>query len=290
MRVAGFSFIKNAILNDYPIAEAIQSVLPLCDAFYVAVGASDDATLDLVKSISSAKIYIIETTWDESLRVGGRVLAEETNKAFDAIPADFDWCFYIQGDEVLHEDGIAPVRAALALYKNEKAVQGLLFKYRHFYGSYDYIGASRKWYRREVRIIRNDKKIRSFRDAQGFRYAGNKKLRVKLIDAYMHHYGWVRHPKQQQKKQQSFNKLWHSDSAVEKKIGNSEQYSYDGAEPLQYYKGKHPKVMQARIAAMNWHFEHIPEQTTHSVKERILAYVEKLTGWRIGEYRNYKEL
>ena len=29
----------------------------------------------------------------------GRVLASETNKAFDAIPVGYDWCFYNQGDE-----------------------------------------------------------------------------------------------------------------------------------------------------------------------------------------------
>jgi hypothetical protein len=49
----------------------------------------------------SSKIRIIETTWVESLREGGKVLASETNKAFNAISPDSDWEIYIQGDEIL---------------------------------------------------------------------------------------------------------------------------------------------------------------------------------------------
>ncbi len=103
MKVVGFTFIRNAITYDYPIVEAIQSILPLCDQVVVAVGQSTDATLELIKNIDSPKIKIIETVWDDSLREGGRVLAEETNKAYQAIDEDADWCFYIQGDEVMHE-------------------------------------------------------------------------------------------------------------------------------------------------------------------------------------------
>ena len=103
MKVTGFTFVKNALIYDYPVLEAIKSILPICDDFVVAVGKSDDDTLDLIKSIDPAKIRIIETEWDESLREGGRVLAVETNKAFAEISSDSDWAFYIQGDEVVHE-------------------------------------------------------------------------------------------------------------------------------------------------------------------------------------------
>jgi len=58
MKVSGFTFIRNASQNDYPIVEAISSVLPLCDEFIVAHGNSNDDTLDLVRSIKSDKIKI----------------------------------------------------------------------------------------------------------------------------------------------------------------------------------------------------------------------------------------
>ena len=47
------------------------------------------------------------------------------------------------------------VREAMQRYLMDKTVEGLLFKYLHFYGSYSYIGDSRQWYRREIRVIRN---------------------------------------------------------------------------------------------------------------------------------------
>ena len=61
MKVSGFTFIRNAIKLDYPIVEAIQSILPLCDEVIVAVGNSEDDTLGLIQSIDPGKIKIIET-------------------------------------------------------------------------------------------------------------------------------------------------------------------------------------------------------------------------------------
>ncbi|HEY1111910.1 MAG TPA: glycosyltransferase family 2 protein, partial [Chitinophagaceae bacterium] len=102
MKVTGFSFIKNAVQFEYPVQEALRSILPLCDEVVVAVGNSDDNTRELVASVDLHKIRIIDTVWDDRLREGGRVLAVETNKAFQAISNDSDWCVYIQGDEVMH--------------------------------------------------------------------------------------------------------------------------------------------------------------------------------------------
>ena len=187
MKVSGFTFIRNAILYDYPIVEAITSILPICDEFIVAIGHSDDQTTALINSINSPKIKIIPTVWDDTLRAGGRVLAVETDKAFAAIASDSDWCFYIQGDECVHEKYLPIIKEAMELNLPNKNVEGLLFNYLHFYGSYDFIGTARKWYRNEIRIIRNNKKITSFRDAQGFRI-DNRKLNVKKIAAAVYHY------------------------------------------------------------------------------------------------------
>ena len=55
MKVSGFSFIKNAIKYQYPIVEALQSILPLCDEVIVAVGDSEDGTRELVASIDQKK-------------------------------------------------------------------------------------------------------------------------------------------------------------------------------------------------------------------------------------------
>ena len=289
MKVVGFSFVRNAIQYDYPIVEAIQSILPICDAFVVAVGQSDDETLQLIQSIQSDKLKIIETVWDDRLREGGEVLAVETNKAFDAIANDADWCFYIQGDELVHENDLPHIQKQMQRYKDEVAVEGLLFNYRHFYGSYDYIGNSRRWYRKEIRIIRKDQAIRSYKDAQGFRKNG-KKLQVKQLDAYIHHYGWVKHPQHQQLKQRSFNKLWHDDDWVDNHVADVASFDYSQIDSLEKFDGSHPKVLQERIAKMNWQFDFDPTQQKKSLKEKWSNRLEAITGYRIGEYKNYSLL
>ncbi|MES2629516.1 MAG: glycosyltransferase family 2 protein [Bacteroidota bacterium] len=287
MKVTGFTFIRNAVKYDYPVVEAIRSILPVCDDFIVVVGNSDDETRELIAAIDPQKITIIDSVWDDTQRSGGRVLALETNKAMDAIPADTDWCFYIQGDEVVHEDDLPAIRKAMETSVNDKNVEGLVFNYRHFYGSYDYVGDSRRWYRREVRIIRNNPAIRSFRDAQGFQLNGHP-LRVKPANGWINHYGWVKAPELQQAKQQYFHSLWHDDEWVKKNVGSSTEFDYSGISHLAHFTGTHPQVMQARIASKNWHFTFDPTARNLGFKNNLLHWVEKKTGWRIGEYKNYK--
>ena len=288
MKISGFTVVRNAIKYDYPIVEAIQSILPICDEVVVAVGNSDDATLDLIRNIPSPKIKIVETVWDDTLREGGRVLAVETDKAFQQIAPDSDWAFYIQGDEVVHEKYLATVKEAMTTYLHEPAVEGLLFNYLHFYGSYDYIGESYRWYRREIRVLRNVKGIFSFRDAQGFRRKPNEKLRVKMIDAEIFHYGYVREPKAMQGKQRSFNKYWHDDQWVESHVSSAEEFDYTNIDALKVFTGTHPMVMQRRINSMNWKFQYDPSTKHFKLKDKLKRFVERVTGWRPGEYRNYK--
>jgi hypothetical protein len=285
MKVAGFSIIRNAIKFDYPVVESIKSVLPLCDKFFIAVGKSEDDTEGLIKSIDTDKIEIIRTVWDENLRTGGRVLAVETNKAFRAIPEDYHWAFYIQADEVLHEKYIDTIHREMKANLSDYTVDGLLFKYKHFYGSYDYVGESFRWYRREIRVIRNDKSIYSYRDAQGFRKENNQKLKVKLIDAYIYHYGWVKNPIEQQLKQQNFQKLWHDDKNIN--TFHSDGFDYSNIDSLELFEETHPEVMRDRINKMNWKFTHDITKRNYSLKEKFKRVIEKISGYRIGEYKNY---
>jgi len=288
MKIAGFTIIRNAIKFDYPVVEAITSILPICDEFVVAVGNSEDETLQLIKNINSPKIKIIETVWDDSLRQGGQVLAIETNKAYDAISKDVDWCFYIQSDECVHEKHLASIKEAMQKYKDDKQVDGLLFNYVHFYGTYNYVGNSRRWYRKEIRIIKNDKSIRSYKDAQGFRKTDNSKLNVKPISAEIYHYGWVKPPKAQQAKQEQFHKMWHDDEWMKKNIAQVNEFDYSQIDSLEEFKGTHPQVFQSRVASANWNFKFDSSQIKLSIKDKFLLFIEKTTGWKVGEYKNYK--
>jgi len=289
MKVSGFTFIRNAVKNDYPVAEAITSILSLCDEFIVALGNSDDQTEDLIKAINSPKIKIINTVWDDSLRAGGAVFAAQTDIAFNAISTDSDWAFYIQGDECVHEDYLPVIKKEMENNLADPGIEGLLFKYLHFYGSYDYYGQSRRWYRREIRILRNNKSVHSYRDAQGFRLDG-RKIRVKLIDAYIYHYGWVKPPAGLKNKLLNFNTFYHDDEWIAENLPVSFEFDYKNADRLIHFTGTHPKVMQKRIAATNWKLE-VNLEKLHgqmTLRRRILQKIEDITGWRISEYRNYK--
>ncbi len=288
MKVSGFTFVRNAIKYDYPIVEAIKSVLPACDEVIVAVGNSDDDTLGLIDRIGSEKIKIIETIWDDNLREGGKVLAIETNKALDAVSENSDWAFYFQADEVFSEEDIPAINVAMEKWLDDKRVEGLLFKHINFFGSYDYIADSHKWIKDEVRIIRNDKTIRSWKDAMSFRKNGNV-LKVKRIDATIYHYGWVKEPKVQMEKRKEFEKLWHDDNWVNENVKIYDEFDYHIIDTLSKFTGKHPEVMRNRINKKNWTFTFDPvKKVKASPKIKFLNYIYKKTGIHIGGFKNYK--
>jgi hypothetical protein len=292
MKVSGFTFIRNAVKNDYSIVEAITSILPLCDEFIVALGDSEDETENLINSIGSPKIKIIHTVWDTSVRDGGKVFADETDKAFNAISTDTDWAFYIQGDEVVHEKYLPLIKKEMEENLSDNKVEGLLFKYLHFYGSYDYYGHSRRWYRREIRIVRNNKDIRSYRDAQGFRWVDNRKIQVKLIDAYIYHYGWVKPPSGLANKLRNFNQFYHDDEWMAQNLPETFTFDYSHKNPdrLVHFTGTHPAVMQKRLAATSWSLDIDLKELDKkmSLRRKALQKIEDITGWRVSEYRNYK--
>jgi len=287
MKISGFTIIKDAIVNDYPIREAILSILPVVDEMIVSLGNSSDSTEELIRSIASEKIKIVHSVWDPLLREGGKILAVETNNAFQHISPDSDWAFYIQGDEVVHEKYHGIIRETANRYCNDKSVDGLLFHYLHFYGTYDYVGDSRKWYDKEIRIIRNDKSIESFKDAQGFRRNG-KRLPVKLIDAWVYHYGWVKSPQQMKKKMFQTGKLWHSDEEMNAFLQSSDFFDYNEFDSLNKFEDTHPSVMHDRIAKKNWDIKLDIHQKKFSLKNQLLYWIEKKTGKRLFDFRNYR--
>ena len=287
MKIAGFTIIKNAVTNDFPIVEAIRSLLPVVDEMIVLIGDSSDETTALIEAIGDAKIKIHHSVWNKNLRKGGAVLADETNKAFALISNEYTWAFYIQGDEVVHEKYYPAIRTACERYASDTAVQGLLFKYKHFYGTYDYVGDSRKWYAHEIRIIRNNKSISAYRDAQGFRI-GKAKLPVARIDASIYHYGWVKSPTQMRKKIKESSVYWNDDTQLKKIKSSPDDYDFSGFDSLEKFTGTHPGVMLDRIQRQNWVIDLDLSQKKFSFKNKCLYLFEKLTGIRPFDFKNYK--
>lgn len=286
MRVVGFSFIRNGVNYGYPFTQSILSVLPVVDEFMINLGNSEDVTNEVIANLKQDKIRTIHSVWDEDMRTGGKVLAVETNKALDAISDDADWLFYIQGDEVIHEKDYEEIRHQMEKYKDDENVDGLLFRYLHFYGSYRFLADGRSWYPFEIRIIRNNKNIRSYRDAQGFRWNDDRKLKVKLINAHIYHYGWVRNPVTMSRKQNAFSSLYNG----KKQTGNKEEiaFDYSKVDSIELFEGTHPAIMKELVAQESWNLDRdIRKKNFKNLKHRIYYFLNKKFGWRPFSYKNY---
>ena len=187
--LSGFTLVRNAVKLDFPIVPAIRSVLEVCDEVVVNVGKSEDETRDLVASVKDPRVRILDTEWDFTKK--NIMLSIETQRAMDACRGS--WGIYIQADEVLHERGAHLLKEKVAEWDQDQRVEGLLVKYLHFYGGFDQIATSRRWYRREVRCIRLGRDIRPYQGAQGFRVGPSyRKIQARVTDAEMFHYGWAR--------------------------------------------------------------------------------------------------
>jgi len=288
LKVSGFTFVKDAIKFSFPVVESIKSILPICDEFIVNIGKSNDGTFDLVRSIKSEKIRIIESEWDPNFKYKGRILAQQTNIALAKCTGE--WCFYLQADEVVHERDLNKILKRMEQELPDEKVEGLIFNWLHFYGDYSTFINSYHWYQREVRIIRNFRGIASWSSAQGFRLNG-RKLRVKDTGAYIYHYGWVRPPKVMAEKKRYHDSLHHGNGwEKEYKKENFDYLKHIDPAILMKYDGSHPKVMEKRIKEWQGGFD--ISNSTHrltfkDIRNRISDFIARKTGWKIGEYKNF---
>ena len=221
-------------------------------------------------------------------------MAVETDKALDHVAKDSDWLFYLQADEVVHEKYLEIIRSAMEKYKNETEIEGLLFRYLHFYGSYRYVGDGRTWYSKEVRVIRNNIQVRSWRDAQGFRIM-NRKLKVKEIDACIYHYGYVKKPAFMKTKSVEVGRYWRDDDKMKKLQEEYDrkgpEFDYSEIDSLDMFRGTHPAVMEKRVLEEDWNFTHdIKKKSFRNFKHKLLYFIEEKFGWRLFEYRNYNKI
>lgn len=274
MKVSGFTIIRNGIKYFYPFREAILSILPLCDELIVNVGESEDGTYNAIKSIESDKIRIIQRTWDMTLREGGKLLSVETNAALNECTGN--WGVYIQADEILHEKYLNTVMHAMRNYLNHDSVEGLRFRYKHFYGSYDYFQDNyRNWYIKEIRVIKLNRGIVSWGDAMSFRHKNGSLLRTADINAEIYHYGWVKPPDTMTLKRIDFHKLYYSDDEILQSSASS--FKLDDLGNLMRFEGTHPEVMRARIEMSNWKFDAKLDQQRTDWIRKILIFLFPLT-------------
>jgi hypothetical protein len=283
VRISGFTIVRNAIKLDFPVEASIRSILPVCDELVVNVGHSEDETLDLVQSIADPKIRILETEWDMSRR--NTVLGAETLRAMRA--CTHPWGIYIQADEVLHEAGAAELAAAVREHDPDPRVEGLLVRYLHFYGGFQTIATHRRWYRREVRAVRLDPAldIRPYQGAQGFRVGPeHRRIRARLTGAQMFHYGWAR-PAQALREKRELGKTMYPWRNADERLPLLAWIP--GIKP---FRENHPEVAREWIERRLEDPERViaPRQFRwHHLRYYVSGWIERLTGVRVFEFRNY---
>jgi len=289
--------MRNSFLYGYPVIESIKSILPICDEFIAVVGKSDDQTRAAIEAIDSDKIRIIDTVWDDDLITGGQIFAQQANIGLKA--ATGDWVFHVQSDEVFHENDLQEIHQAMLDNLTDQRVEGFVFDFLHFIGDYKHIGTTRKWHRREVRIVRNLPEVYSYKDSQGFRIyptpgdyetkQNSRKLNVKLLKAKIFHYSYCRHPVRLAGKAKSFSSYYQSKEKNEEQFKGYDTFDFETvADILAQFTETHPKTMSETIAAQDWTFKHNPNKIALSPRRLFLHRIEQLIGWRIGEYKNYK--
>ena len=289
--ISGFTFVRDAIRLDYPVVESIRSALPIVDEYIVNAGDCTDDTIDIIRDIGDPKIRIIETNWNPERFVDGITYADQTNIALDL--CSYPWCLYLQADEVIHEQDFQKILGAMEKYDSRNDVDGLLFHYNHFWGSYDRVHRGHNWYDMDIRAFKNNRNIRSWKDAQSFRKDG-KKLRVVDCGAWIYHYGWVRHPEVMRKKTIVMDSYYHDDEWMKKKHSDSgKPWDYGPLDRVPVFNGTHPEIMRNRISEKDWNAEDYsdpdnPPDLEHlRLSCRIHSALEKLIGRKVGGYSNW---
>ena len=238
MKVSAFTFIKNGQILGYPFLQSIQSILAIVDEFVINVGESEDDTLLLIQSLASPKIRIIESHWNDSMQDRGYVYGQQ--KMIAQFNCTGDWAFYIEGDEVYHENELDKILKSMEMHLNDPNVEALVFDFHHFYGNANTILNSPGWYRSEARIIKNS--VRSYAPDGLFWLVldSNKKgryPRAKHTGANCYHYGWVRSEEEMNLKSNKVQKYWGRDPV-------NIDYSQIDQSIIKKFEGSHPKIVK----------------------------------------------
>jgi len=288
MKVSGFTFLRDGHKMGYPFVESIRSVLPLVDEFIIALGPCADDTEKMVRAIGDPKIRIIPTQWNERVRpdysIKGFVYGQQ--KSIALFNCTGDWAFYLEGDEVVHEDDLPKIRGAMERYLDDERVEALAFDYLHFYGNANTYAWSPRWYRSEVRIVRNTIPVWGPKGLFFVVPDGNASghyPRAAHTGATIYHYGWVRGESLMNLKAATVHKYW--DARPEAAV----DYSKIDAATLKRFAGTHPKVIQPWLPREEGLFRADPgyRLTARDKKHRFMLKLEQWFGFRFNK-KHYK--
>ena len=283
MKVSAFTFIKNGQILGYPFVESIQSILTIVDEFVINVGESEDDTLLVIQSIHSSKIRIIKSKWSDTMQERGFVYGQQ--KMIAQYNCTGDWAFYIEGDEVYHENDLEQIRESMIIHLDDPNVEALAFDFYHFYGNANSYLDSPGWYRSEVRIIKNS--VRSYAPDGLFWLVLNSNKqgrypRAKHTGVCCYHYGWLRSQEQMNLKIEKVQKYWAKDPV---KV----DYSQMDQSIIKEFQGSHPEIITEWLPKESGLYKVDPnyKPTKKQKKHRMMIKFEKFFGVDLSK-KHYK--
>lgn len=278
MKVSGFTFLRNGVMLGYPFEQSIRSILPIVDEFIVALGPCEDDTPARLRRINDPRLRIIETTWNERMRadrgVKGFVYGQQ--KSIALFNCTGDWAFYLEGDEVVHEDDLPVIRRAMETYLEDDEVECLIFDYIHFYGTPYTVARSPAWYRTAPRILRNNIPAWAPKGLFFIVLEDHKRGRYPKAahsGARIFHYGWARGQDRIQANKDQIERYWGK---------TSQRLDLREIDPqiLHPFTGTHPAVLRDWLPTEREEFHANPQHvlTRRERKHRIMMKLEKWFG------------
>ncbi|MBD3809947.1 MAG: glycosyltransferase [Sulfuricurvum sp.] len=279
MTISGFTFLKNGVMLGYPFIESIRSILPIVDEFVVALGPCEDDTKERLLAMNEPKLRIIESAWCDHMRAKGYVYGQQ--KMVAQFNCTGEWAFYLEADEVIHENDLEAIKNACIHYRDDSEVEALVFDYLHFYGNKNTYLWSPGWYRRAPRLIKTS--VRSY-SPDGLFWLVLKKNKIgrypkaALIGATMYHYGWIRSEEQMNRKSEKVNGYW--DKAPQKI-----DYSQIDGKILRRFEGNHPAAVAQWLPEAEGVFQSDPTYipTPKEKKHRIMLTIESMFGLELSK-------
>lgn len=298
MKLSGFTFVRNAVRGEYPVLESISSILPIVDEFIVNVGPDEDGTLDLIRTLKDPKIKIIQSQWNPNMRTGACVYAQQTNIALFNCVAK--WAFYLQVDEVIHEEDLSIIMDYVDRYADDDRVDGLALRQLNFWGDYKtIISAYPHWERRRCWIVKPHHFVLSCGDAARFTVHPKYKekghrLHAIETEARLFHYFGVKSKRGLEQKLQNVQRYW------TEKSSQKQELDYYRLLPRQFvteYRETHPKTMAELIrnhqisldlSSPQWRTELTWKERKQWLKHMFVTHVtDRFSGRR--RYRVLKE-
>jgi len=247
---------------DYPLYEAVHSLLPVVDRYFICECYSNDGTYAEVMKWAGGepKIVLKRHPWGDHYTI-----QQEIANCLLRLVGNGDWCFKLDADEVIHEDSWELFRALPGILQEQGKV-GARFHYTHFVGNYD--TEFDFMYRRVRRFMQHGHGWTWDGDACQLTTTGlgNGEMDAQFadVDVEIYHYGKVHAPGVALHKEQDFQALYTDIGFPDPRLAQMREaigemdYYYLFEEAIKRgefreFTGTHPAIMAGRIAKFKKH-------------------------------------